>query len=228
MSAAARQLARARLSRRSSSALPLVVLATILIATVAAAVEPGAAGTAVATPPAGAGAARAPLAEQLSPWLALTVGSVGSAAYLIALWVGLVGTAGGKERILAHFSELWGLKVPLFVASGGAVAMVFQLPEGKLIPVQAFIIGCTWPAVVSNYLSGRQSGEGEAQALAAAQKQADTDQLVKAMDAVPTPKAAPTSAKDEFARLIEVLEKPASGQQPEASKSATGGKEGDA
>ncbi len=183
----------------------VVALAPVLITAFAAAAEPKVAAAAAA---ATAAPARVPLAEQLSPWLALVVGSVGSAAYLIALWVGLVGSSGGKERILVHFRELWGLKVPLFIAGGGAVAMVFQLPEGKLIPVQAFIIGCTWPAVVSNYLSGKQSGEGEAQALAAAQKQADTDQLVKAVGTVPAPKAPPKSAKDEFARLIEVLEKP--------------------
>lgn len=198
----------------------VTLLAAISIAVVATAAEPGAAGAA-ATSTASAAAGRVPLADQLSPWLALAVGSVGSAAYLVALWVGLVGSTGGKERILAHFRELWALKVPLFIAGGGAVAMVFQLPEGKLIPVQAFIIGCTWPAVVSNYLSGKQSGEGEAQALAAAQKQADTDQLVKALDAVPAPKAPPQSAKDEFARLIEVLEKPDSAK-------GSGGKKGPA
>jgi hypothetical protein len=32
-------------------------------------------------------------------------------------------------------------------------------PERKLVPIQAFIIGCTWPAVVANYLSGRQVGD---------------------------------------------------------------------
>jgi hypothetical protein len=47
--------------------------------------------------------------------------------------------------------------------SGAGVALVFQLPEKRLVPIQAFIIGCTWPAVVGNYLSGRQSGEQPSQ-----------------------------------------------------------------
>jgi hypothetical protein len=148
---------------------------------------------------------RVPLAEQLSPWLAAVVGAVGSAAYLIALWVGLVGTVEGKERVLAHFQKLWGLKVPLFVSGGGAVAMVFQLPEGKLIPVQAFIIGCTWPAVVSNYLSGRQSGEGEAQARDALRRQQDAGQLLAVTQGFPKPSGSPSSAQAELDRLIAVV-----------------------
>jgi hypothetical protein len=68
------------------------------------------------------------LAESLSPWFASVIGGVGSAAYLIALWVGLVGSKDGNT--LGQFAQRWLLKIPLFVASGGAVAMVFQLPEG--------------------------------------------------------------------------------------------------
>jgi hypothetical protein len=33
------------------------------------------------------------------------------------------------------------------------------LTEPELVPIQAFVLGCTWPAVVANYISSRQTGE---------------------------------------------------------------------
>lgn len=169
---------------------------------------------------------RAPLADQLSPWLAAVVGSIGSTAYLIALWVGLVGRGDGKERVLIHFRKLWFLKVPLFVGGGGAVAMVFQLPEGKLIPVQAFIIGCTWPAVVSNYLSGRQSGEGEAEALQTLQKQQDAEKLQALVEAVPQPRAPVPGTDEELDQLMAILSGSADSSRGEPPGGSSGQDEG--
>ena len=147
------------------------------------------------------GSARKALAEQLSPWMAFVIGAVGSCAYLIATWVGLVGSKDGKlSPVLDHFTRWWAAKVGLYLASGGAVAMVFQLPEGKLIPVQAFIIGCTWPAVVSNYLSGRQSGDlpGAPAAAGAAANLAVAQEIKSSVPPVPASKADAASQLDEI------------------------------
>jgi hypothetical protein len=145
--------------------------------------------------------ARKSLADALSPWFAIAIGAVGSAGYLLVLWVGLIGAKDGKPSlILEHFRTPWYLKVPLYIAGGGAVAMIFQIPEAKLVPIQAFIIGCTWPAVVANYLSQRQSGEagaGEAQAR-------DTAKEANAARNLPqgSPVVDPSAAKSQLDAII--------------------------
>jgi hypothetical protein len=165
----------------------------------------------------GASTGSPPLADLLSPWFATAIGGLGSAAYLIAVWVGLVGRTDGRDRLLVHFRKLWGLKVPLYLAGGGGVAMVFQLPEAKLVPIQAFIIGCTWPAVVANYLSGRQSGEGEAQALETFQRQQDAARLESVVVAVPEARKPSATLGAELDQLmVEVSQAP-------SDTTATGG-----
>jgi len=104
----------------------------------------------------------APLSRSLSGYVAFVIGMFGSGAYLVGIWVGLIGPFQSGRRLsplLNGFRERWWAKVPLYTAGGGGVALVFQLPEPDLVPIQAFIIGCTWPAVVANYLSARQSGD---------------------------------------------------------------------
>ena len=102
------------------------------------------------------------LADNLTPWFAFVIGAIGSFTYLMAVAVGFVAKdPSARERILAGFrgeSHPQTLaKWVTYVVCGGFVAMIFQLPETKLVAIQAFIIGCTWPAVVSNYLSGAQT-----------------------------------------------------------------------
>lgn len=113
-----------------------------------------------------------PLAHSVPPWWAIGIGALGSLAYLLAAFVGFIGHDDqARERILAYFRGVGGafwkpitslLTIVAFGAIGGGVAMVFQLTEHYLVPVQAFIIGCTWPAVVANYLSARQQGSDKA------------------------------------------------------------------
>ncbi len=92
-------------------------------------------------------------------WAAL-IGAAGSLAYFTGLYFGFL----QNEAIL---SRLWpparqsGLAVRLFrvlwfAIIGGSVAFVFQLPETSLAPIQAFIVGTTWPTIVSQVLTGRQ------------------------------------------------------------------------
>jgi hypothetical protein len=139
--------------------------------------------TVTATPTA---APRLSLSEQLNGWYAFPIGVLGSAAYLVAVLAGMVGRGDdARGRILAYFNWWTAL---LYIASGGGVALVFQLPETKLVPVQAFIIGCTWPAVVANYLSGRQTGVPEAkqeEAKRVDQKEAQVQGVRSLQDALP-------------------------------------------
>lgn len=173
----------------------------------AAALEPAAASSPPVPAPTAASDEKS-LAEQLSPWWAFPIGLLGSAAYLVAMWVGMVGRGGdARERVLACFRPWSWLKVPLYLASGGGVALVFQLPEKRLVPIQAFIIGCTWPAVVANYLSGRQTGVPD-EALEAAeqvrQQKAQLERLRTARQGMPEPPV-PADAGRELDALLEKL-----------------------
>lgn len=149
------------------------------------------------------------LAEWLSAWWAFPIGLLGSGAYLVAVWVGMVGRGGDtRDRILAFFSPWSLLKVPLYLASGGGVALVFQLPEKKLVPIQAFIIGCTWPSVVANYLSGRQTGvpeQAEKEAESVREKSAELQRLKSLQDALPEPHLPADAEQDELKTLLETL-----------------------
>jgi len=92
---------------------------------------------------------------------AALIGAGGSLAYFTALFFGFI----QGEEILA---KLWptrttmhrvskSLRVIWFMLIGGAVAATFQLPETSLAPIQAFIVGTTWPTIVAQILTGRQA-----------------------------------------------------------------------
>ncbi len=119
-----------------------------------------------------------------------------------------------RGRILNHFGSWRSLKVPLYLASGGGVAMVFQLPEPKLVPIQAFIIGCTWPAVVANYISGRQTGVPEQvqnQADQATAKLPEIERRKATRDAVPHAAPPPVDTEKVLKEFLEEAEKKKAG-----------------
>ncbi|MBI2171698.1 MAG: hypothetical protein HYU30_06720 [Chloroflexi bacterium] len=104
--------------------------------------------------------------EAVTEWRGLwafLIGMVGSVAYFTVVYFGFVGS--GKESrdlILGYF---WGkngrttlAKVAWYSLVGGLIAGVFQLAERAFVPVQSFILGATWPSIVGQLLSGRQSG----------------------------------------------------------------------
>ncbi len=125
-----------------------------------------------------------PRSKQLPVWVAACIGAGGSLVYLLAVYLGFVGKdEEARGRILAHFLPLcrgnpsdpartqwsfrhaWAwihivLMVLLYLGGGAFVAYVFQLTEPELVPIQAFVLGCTWPAIVANYISARQTGDG--------------------------------------------------------------------
>ena len=92
----------------------------------------------------------------------LTVGSVGSSAYLTALLLGFLGDS-AITQLRPKFERLRGAppraelslaKVLAFVALGGGIALVFQWAQGVVFaPIQALVLGATWPTVISNFLA---------------------------------------------------------------------------
>lgn len=100
----------------------------------------------------------------MSNWLpacyAAAVGAAGSLAYFTALYFGFI----GGEEILNRFWPpgrlpwyIRSLRILWYALAGAVVAFVFQLPEANFAPIQAFIVGTTWPTIVSQILTGRQA-----------------------------------------------------------------------
>lgn len=94
---------------------------------------------------------------------AFLVGLLGSFAYVSAIVFGFVGgdpqqrdvmlrafSGAGKRDRLSWIRTTW------YSAIGGGVALVFQIPEHSFVPIQSFVLGITWPSIVSQVLSGRQ------------------------------------------------------------------------
>lgn len=87
---------------------------------------------------------------------AFIIGMVGSLAYYVALRLGFV----SAELVEEKFNSKKTLGALGFIALGGAVAIVFQLPQmDAFTPIQSFVLGITWPFIVSQYAS-RASTEG--------------------------------------------------------------------
>ena len=92
---------------------------------------------------------------------ASAVGAAGSLAYFSALYYGFIGNAEMLGRIWAsdsrtHFAKKV-FRVIWFALIGAAVAFIFQLPETNLAAILAFIVGTTWPTIVAQVLTSRQS-----------------------------------------------------------------------
>lgn len=91
--------------------------------------------------------------------VALVCGFIGSVAYLKAMdW----GFMSGEliDTIRARMGR-WPSR-PGFALIGGMVALVFQVPQGAtLAPIQAFVLGITWPFIVSQYVAARRERNAE-------------------------------------------------------------------
>jgi hypothetical protein len=80
---------------------------------------------------------------------AFAIGMIGSAAYAAALWLGLM-TLPSSNPFLMRLLQPRGQI--LFTFFGGSIAMVFQAAQGpNLAPIQALVLGITWPTIVSHY-----------------------------------------------------------------------------
>jgi hypothetical protein len=100
---------------------------------------------------------------------AVIIGIVGSGAYVTALLLGFLGD-GALQQLRPRFETIRGTppktaysyaKLGLFTLFGGLIALVFQLAAGGVFaPVQALVLGATWPTVISQVLA--KTGETDA------------------------------------------------------------------
>src|SRR4051812_34424808 len=85
--------------------------------------------------------------------LAFVIGGIGSAAYLATL-VFRFATGPLSDQVMPHLLTRRGRLV--FTSIGGLVAVVFQMPQlAQLSPIQAFVLGITWPMLVNQYIAGQ-------------------------------------------------------------------------
>jgi hypothetical protein len=91
---------------------------------------------------------------------AFIIGAFGSIGFLVTVAAGLVPYS-AKPSIQAIAGSL-GL-CGLYVFLGGFIAAVFQVAQpGTFAPIQALIVGVTWPAIVNQYLGGQKSDPSKA------------------------------------------------------------------
>lgn len=84
------------------------------------------------------------------------VGLLGAFTFYLGVFLGFIGRE-SREKTLQHFGYGAGglALVALFCVSGGIVAAVFQAAQpGTFAPIQAFVLGATWPSVVMRIMSG--------------------------------------------------------------------------
>lgn len=108
----------------------------------------------------------------VSPYLKLVyafiVGMIGSAAYVTALYFKFIGETddtrrivmgpflkfkNGKDGLFRSSMSVW--KCIWYCGMGGCIAVIFQFDVPNFVSVQSLILGVTWPAIVSQFLSGR-------------------------------------------------------------------------
>ena len=91
------------------------------------------------------------------------VGGLGSAAYITALYFKFIGDSDDNRSIIfAPFckkttNDTHILKCIWYCVIGGFIAVVFQFDVPNFVAVQSLILGATWPAIVSQFLSGRMA-----------------------------------------------------------------------
>lgn len=117
---------------------------------------------------------------------AFVVGSFGAAAFFFGVWCGFISRE-ARERVLeflmAKDGNARGRLLLVFCGFGGVVAAVFQAAQPSVFaPIQAFVLGATWPSVVTRIMSGNGSSPG-----LAAFANVPANQI-------PTPKATATTA----------------------------------
>jgi hypothetical protein len=104
--------------------------------------------------------------------LAFIVGCIGSAAYITALYFKFIGdTERNRKIVMGPFMKyvkdkeregIWHSKMSIlksawYCSMGGFVAVIFQFDVPNFVSVQSLILGATWPAIVSQFLSGRMT-----------------------------------------------------------------------
>jgi len=105
------------------------------------------------------------LLSRLGP--AFIVGFFGSAAYITALFFKFIGDSEERRRIVigpflrSDMKKAGIMKCIWYCIIGGFVATVFQFDVPNFVAVQSLILGATWPAIVSQFLSGRMTSPSQ-------------------------------------------------------------------
>jgi uncharacterized membrane protein len=87
------------------------------------------------------------------------IGCAGGLCYYMGVYFGFIDRR-ERDSILQYMTT--GQAFWLFCALGGIVALVFQTAQiDTLVPIQAFVLGATWPSVVNRMISGNSSGPGK-------------------------------------------------------------------
>lgn len=90
-------------------------------------------------------------------------GALGSTAYITALYFHFVTTSKQqRNEVIKPFyrrytGSLCYKRVGWYAFIGGSIAMIFQVDVPAFVPVQSLILGATWPAVISQFLSGKMT-----------------------------------------------------------------------
>lgn len=96
---------------------------------------------------------------------AFLVGVLGAAAFIVGVYTGFI-SRDARAKILEYVSQpkgsqivLFGKLVVFFIGFGGVVAGVFQWAQtSTFAPIQAFVLGATWPSVVTRVMAGDSPG----------------------------------------------------------------------
>lgn len=113
---------------------------------------------------------------------ATSVGIFGSTSYFSALYFGFMKNDEVFRKICpSGDSQCQKIcKVVWFIFIGGIIAMIFQIPQkDQFVPIQAFVLGTTWPSVVSQILTGAQGDRSAREAIRSISTSDTTDGLVK-------------------------------------------------
>lgn len=128
---------------------------------------------------------------------AFIVGALGSGAYLTALYFKFIGDSDGNRSIIMQpfkkqDSSGISLKKCFWYSSvGGAIAVIFQFDVPTFVGVQSLILGATWPAIVSQFLSGRMSSPSK-------QEQQDFEEFMSSIK---------TDTKSQKTKATEIIKK---------------------
>jgi hypothetical protein len=89
--------------------------------------------------------------------LAGIVGFLGAVAFYYGVYTGFI-NPDSREKTLKYFTgPVWNRVhyTGMFCVLGGVVAAVFQAAQASTFaPIQAFVLGATWPSVVTRIMAG--------------------------------------------------------------------------
>ena len=96
---------------------------------------------------------------------AFFAGSLGAGAFFLGVLFGFISPE-SRGKVLEFLrspqtTSVNGWSLSWFLAFGGVVAAIFQAAQASVFaPIQAFVLGATWPSVVTRIMTGNTSSVG--------------------------------------------------------------------